>query len=151
MDATTLDVEAAARGLDRMIELHVALLDLTRREAEILEAEGSVDELVRLAGRKSAVMAALVAVDGELIPLKREWRTRRETLAPKQRAVVDDRLSALLDLIGCILLVEQQCEEALEEMGAADAAPAPVTKNALGAYAASALVPAGVGAIDRCG
>jgi hypothetical protein len=151
MDARNVDLEVALRGLDRMIEMHVALFELTRREAEILDAEEGVDELIRLAGRKSAIMATLNAVDGELRPFKREWRARRETYTAKQRAAVDERLSALLEIIGCILLVETRCEEALEEMGVADVAPAPATKNALGAYAASARVPAGVGSIDHCG
>ena len=141
MNAMTLDVKDALRRLDRMIDLYVTLFALTRRQAEIIESESDVDELIRLVGRKAAVMNDLDAVDRELDSFKREWRTLGEGLTPAQRAPVEERLSALLELIACVLLVEEQCEAALDEIDAPVAPATSTTFEARVAYAPSASAP----------
>jgi flagellar biosynthesis/type III secretory pathway chaperone len=108
MSETTVDVNTMLARLDRERELYSALRAMSRRQAEILEGESSVEEILELLGRKQALMGELEAVGRELTPLRREWPSVRGTLAPEDRAAVEGCVREAIALLEELLELEDR-------------------------------------------
>jgi hypothetical protein len=121
MAEMTIDVNTMLARLNREREIYVGLRTMSRRQAEILEGESNVEEILELLGRKQALMGELETVGRELTPLRREWPSVRGTLAPEDRAAVEGCVREAIALLEELLELEDRGRMTM----AAQVAPAP--------------------------
>lgn len=94
-------------GLRQEREIYVLLGRLSEQQAAIL-SNGISDEILQLAQAKEAELLRIAEVDGELQPLKAEWRDLRERINDTLRTEVEVELDAIEGLLKNLIDLEAE-------------------------------------------
>lgn len=91
---------------------YTALLDLSRRQKEIIEG-GDVDQLLALLGQKQQVLERITGIEEQLAPYKRDWRHVQDSLDDDDRQVLDLALATVEELLSELIALERESEQLL--------------------------------------
>ncbi len=113
MNSTTIDIQDALRQLDLEHGIYAALLDLARRQAEILEGDAGVEALLSVIVRKQALMDELGVITSELSSVRRNWSTVREIVPPGDREAFEGRVREVRRVLEEVIAMEDRGRESL--------------------------------------
>ena len=109
------DIRKLTAGLDRQREIYTSLRDLSRRQGEIIHAEGGIETLLELLGRKQVLINEIEIIESEIAPLKRDWEQTREEHDSDVRSRIEDRVGELREILGEVLELEERGRTELEQ------------------------------------
>lgn len=87
------------------------LLELSRRQGELLETSGDVDGCAGLFELKDELLRSLASIEEEIEPLKRRWWN--QAVDPDRRERLNAVLDSILATIEAIMIQEQRNEQLL--------------------------------------
>jgi len=87
------------------------LLELSRRQGELLETSGDIDGCAGLFELKDELLRSLASIEEEIEPLKRQWWS--QAVAPDRREQLNTVLDSILTTIEAIMIQEQRNEQLL--------------------------------------
>ena len=91
--------------------IYERLLDLSRRQGELLADSGDVDACAGLFELKDTLLRALAEIEEGIEPLKRRWWS--EEVGPAARECLNDQLDNILATIEALMEQEQRNEQLL--------------------------------------
>ncbi|MEM7165918.1 MAG: hypothetical protein AAF581_10660 [Planctomycetota bacterium] len=111
-DNTTVDVDTQRAqkfldGLRQEREIYGLLGKLSEQQAAIL-SNGVSDEILQLAQAKEAELLRISEVEGDLQPLKQEWKVLRERIDESLRAEIDGELAEIEVLLKRLIDLEAE-------------------------------------------
>lgn len=104
-------VEQLAGSYSLEAEIYARLLEIARRQGELLEDDGDLDLCAAMFAQKDEMLRAIAAVEAELEPLKRRWWS--EEVSPAARDRLNSILDTVLATIEQLMAQEQRNEQLL--------------------------------------
>jgi hypothetical protein len=154
MTMTAEEVGTLVSRLDREQEIYGQLLALSRRQEEIIVADGEVDALLDVLGRKQVMIREIESIERELSPIKERWESEREQAPPARREEVEARVRGLRRTLEEVLELEDRGRSALEARQqelAGEIRKIGRSREAHAAYGARVTSPKPTGMIDNTG
>ena len=104
-------VEQLVNGYSLEAEIYARLLEISRRQGELLEKDGDLDLCAQLFGEKDELLRAITTIEAELEPLKRKWWS--QDIPPASRDHLNHILDTVLATIEQLMAQEQRNEQLL--------------------------------------
>lgn len=104
-------VEQLVNGYSLEAEIYARLLEISRRQGELLEKDGDLDLCAQLFGEKDELLRAIATIEAELEPLKRKWWS--QDIPPASRDHLNHILDTVLATIEQLMAQEQRNEQLL--------------------------------------
>jgi len=104
-------VEQLISGYSLEAEIYTRLLEIARRQGELLEGDGDLDLCAQLFTEKDELLRAISTLETELEPLKRRWWS--EEVSPAFRDRLNGILDTILATIEQLMAQEQRNEQLL--------------------------------------
>ena len=153
----TISADEAQGLLDKLSreqEIYVNLRELSKRQMEIIDADGDVEKLLEVLARKQVLINEIEDIERELVRFKKEWPDSRAALDGNIRALVEERVRQLRAVLAELMEIENQAQERLlnrSQAVAEDIRRVAKGRQAHRAYAEGHRPPAGPAVIDNEG
>ncbi len=112
-DDTTTVATRLCEGLVEERGIYETLVDLTRRQDEILR-RGETEEILRLARAKEAEVDRIERIESVLSPLKRRWTEIRDQVAEAHRDRIEEELGKIEGVLRTLIDLENQGQAGVE-------------------------------------
>lgn len=125
---TASEQRAREQGLlERLLTLYAQeqqvyreILDLARRQGEVVAAGGSIEEVRRVLERKTACLEAIRHMEGAESQAKQAWEAGRDEWSAAAQAQLHEALQGVRRLIEEILLCEEANDQHLIQLMRSD-------------------------------